>query len=96
MEIAVPDAPVAATPPPAAALPAPGPMASGPTAPATVAPDNAGLHARAMVKVNLAMTQLNQAVALYGGSSSEEGRELMSVLLKLSSWPSRLLASHSA
>jgi hypothetical protein len=66
--------------PPAGAVP---PPAMGATGPATVSPDNQGLRSRAIVKINLALSQLDAAVSLIGGSSTEEGRELMQALVKL-------------
>ncbi len=75
------------TPPsPAGAPPAPGgappPGVQGPTAPATVAPDSAGMRMRGMVQVTMALNMLDKAAGLLG-SQTPEGQSLMAALVKL-------------
>lgn len=71
---------------PAAAPPAPAggpsPAAQGPTAPATVAPDSAGMRMRGMVQVTMALNVLDKALGLLG-TQTPEGQALASALVKL-------------
>ena len=74
-------APPAPTPAPAmAGGPAPGP--TGPTAPATVAPDSAGMRMRGMVQVTMGLNLLDKALGLLG-TNTPEGQALASALVKL-------------
>jgi len=55
----------------------------GPTGQATTPPDQAGRRMQAHVQANIGLNALERAAGLFGGSISEEGRELLSVVVKL-------------
>lgn len=61
----------------------PGQVPPGPTAPATVAPVQSGRMMEGRIKANLGLDQLEQAAGMLGGTNSEDGRELLSVIVKL-------------
>lgn len=54
----------------------------GATAPATVAPDSAGMKMRGMVKVTMMLKMADEAIGLLG-SQTKEGQELMQAVIKL-------------
>ncbi len=66
-----------------AAPSAPGQMTPGPTAPATVAPQSMGNRALAMINANIGLNMLEQAATQFGGSRTEEGRDLLQAIVKL-------------
>lgn len=68
----------------APALPTPPPrVPAGPTGPATVAPDMAGRRMEAHIEATMALNALERAAGKFGGSQSEEGREILAAVLKL-------------
>jgi len=54
----------------------------GPTGPATVAPDMAGSRQQAFIMANIGLSMLERAAGLMGGSMSEDGAELLQIVLK--------------
>lgn len=76
----MPDMPGAAAPP----MPTPPPQVPpGPTAPATVPPIQSGRMMQGRIKANLGLDQLEQAAGMLGGTTTEDGRELLSMIVKL-------------
>lgn len=70
---------------PGAAQPMPAPPVNnppGPTGQATVPPDQAGRRMQAYVQIAAGLNVLERALGLLGGSQTEDGRELMSLLVK--------------
>lgn len=63
----------------------PGPPAAppGPTGPATVAPMAGGRNQQAIIQANIGLTMLERAAGLFGGTASEDGREILGAILKL-------------
>src|SRR5437867_11429515 len=55
----------------------------GTTAPATVAPEQAGRRPQAHIQATMGLNALERAAGLFGGSMSEEGREILQAVLKL-------------
>src|SRR2546425_5720970 len=55
----------------------------GNTAPATVAPEQAGRRQQAHIQATMGLNALERAAGLFGGSMSEEGREILQAVLKL-------------
>jgi hypothetical protein len=69
--------------PAAPMIPPPPPQVPpGPTAPATVAPIQTGRMMEGRIKANLGLDQLEQAAGMLGGTNTEEGRELLSFIVK--------------
>src|SRR2546425_12826334 len=54
----------------------------GNTAPATVAPEQAGRRQQAHIQATMGLNALERAAGLFGGSMSEEGREILQAVLK--------------
>lgn len=75
--------PGSASPPMAPPMPTPpGRVPPGNTAPATMAPDMAGRRMEALVQISMHLDGLERALGLLGGSATDDGRELMGLLLK--------------
>jgi hypothetical protein len=65
-------------------MPTPPPQVPpGPTAPATVPPIQSGRMMQGRIKANLGLDQLEQAAGMLGGTTTEDGRELLSMIVKL-------------
>jgi hypothetical protein len=66
-----------APPPPAGGVP------PGPTGPATMAPVASGRNQQALIQANIGLSMLERAAGLFGGTASDDGREILSAVLKL-------------
>ena len=55
----------------------------GPTGPATVPPQQDGRRQQGYIQANIAITALERAAGLFGGSMTDEGREILTAVLKL-------------
>ena len=67
-------------PPPAAP---PAKVPAGPTGQATIPPDQAGRRMQGALQATMGLNMLERAAGLLGGSLTEDGREVLQVVLKL-------------